>query len=129
MKARLAAFSFAALFGLIGVSAWATGHQSIAVAIADLLAQPAAGNNPWLVATLFDAYFGFLWFWLWVAYKEQGLFKPLLWLLLIMLLGNMAMAAYMLVQLWRLPSAATAEQLLLRQPRADRPERQPLLPN
>lgn len=117
MKARVAGFSLAALFGLIGVSAWATGHQSIVVAIRDLVANPAAGNNPWLVATLFDAYFGFLWFWLWVAYKETSAVARGVWLLLILLLGNMAMAAYMLLKLWRLPADATVADLLLR-PRA-----------
>ena len=114
MKVRIAAFSLAALFGLIGVSVWATGHQSIAVAISDLVANPAGGNNPWLVATLFDAYFGFLWFWLWVAYKESGWLARMVWLVLILLTGNMAMAIYMLIQLRRLAPDATIEQLLLR---------------
>jgi len=116
MKPRIAAFALAALLGLVGVSIWASGHQSIAVAINDLIINPAGGNNPWLVATLFDAYFGFLWFWLWVAYKERGWLARGAWLLLILLLGNMAMAAYMLIQLLRLPSGATVEQLLLRRP-------------
>lgn len=118
MKLGMGVFACTALIGLIGVSVWATGHQSIAVAIADLMAQPGAGNNPWLVATLFDAYFGFLWFWLWVAYKETGWLARGLWLVLILLTGNMAMAAYMLIQLWRLPAGASVEQLLLRRPSA-----------
>ena len=114
MKAGIAAFALAALLGLIGVSIWATGHQSIVVAINDLIANPAGGNNPWLVATLFDAYFGFLWFWLWVAYKEAGWLARGVWLVLILLMGNIAMAIYMLIQLWQLPAGASAEQLLLR---------------
>lgn len=118
MKPIVATMALAALFGLIGVSIWATGHQSIAVAIADMVANPAGGNNPWLVATLFDAYFGFLWFWLWVAYKETGWLARGVWLVLILLLGNMAMAAYALIQLWRLPPGASIEQLLLRRPSA-----------
>lgn len=116
MKPIVALFALVALFGLIGVSGWATGHQNIAVAINDLIANPASGNNPWLVATLFDAYFGFLWFWLWVAYKETSLAARLLWLVLILALGNMAMAAYALIQLWRLPAGARIEDLLLRRP-------------
>lgn len=114
MKAGLCAFALAALLALVGVSIWATGHQSIVPAIADLWANPAAGNNAWFWATLADAYFGFLWFWLWVAYKETSAAARLLWLLLILGLGNMAMAAYMLIQLWRLPPGAGPEQLLLR---------------
>jgi hypothetical protein len=114
MKARLLALSLASLFGLIGVSVWATGHQSIAIPVADLIHNPSGGNNPWLIATLFDAYFGFLWFWAWVAYKESSWLARGGWLVLILGLGNMAMAAYMLRELYRLPAGATAEQLLLR---------------
>lgn len=116
MKASVALFAVMVLAALIGVSIWATGHQSIAVAIADLIASPAGGNNPWMVATLFDAYFGFIWFWLWVAYKETGWPARLIWLLLILLMGNMAMASYVLIALWRLPAGASVEQLLLRRP-------------
>lgn len=116
MKAGLMLFSLLVLAALVGVSIWATGHVSIVVSIRDLLAQPGAGNNPWLVATLFDAYFGFLWFWLWIAYKEHSWVVSGLWLAVILLLGNMAMAAYMLVQLWKLPPGADARTLLLRQP-------------
>jgi len=114
MKTLVATFAVLAFAGLVGVSVWATGHQSIAVPIRDLIADPAGGNNPWLVATLFDAYFGFLWFWLWVAYKESSWLARGVWLVLILLTGNMAMAVYVLIQLWRLPAGAGAEQLLLR---------------
>lgn len=36
------------------------------------------------------------------------------WLLLLMILGNIAIAVYVLIQLFRLPSSATAEDFLLR---------------
>lgn len=114
MKAGLMLFSWVVLAGLVGVSAWATGHVSIVPAINDLLAQPQAGFNPWFVATLFDAYFGFLWFWLWIAYKETSLAARGGWLVGVLLLGNMAMAVYMLLQLRRLPPNPTAADLLLR---------------
>lgn len=114
MKPGLTLFSIVVLAALIGVSIWATGHIAIMPTIDDVIARPDAGNNPWLVATLFDAYFGFLWFWLWVAYKERSWIARGLWLVLILALGNIAMAAYMLLQLWKLPSGATARDLLLR---------------
>lgn len=114
MKSALLLLSLAALGGLIGVSFWAAGHIGIQHSIADLLAQPAAGNNPWLWATLADAYFGFLWFWAWVAYKERRWAARLGWLLAILATGNMAMAVYMLIQLARLPAQATVADLLLR---------------
>lgn len=114
MKASLRAFALLVLFALVAVSVWASKQVSIVPAIQELLAQPAAGYNPWFVATLFDAYFGFLWFWLWVAYKETTPTARLLWLLLILALGNMAMAAYVLLQLRKLPPDAGVESLLLR---------------
>ncbi len=114
MKAKLTAFSLAALFALIGVSVWATGHVGVVPAINDLLANPGAGFNPWFVATLFDAYFGFLWFWLWIAYKETSLVVRLIWLIVLLLAGNIGMAAYMLIQLYKLPPKARMEDLLLR---------------
>lgn len=114
MKAGLMLFSWFVLAGMVGVSVWATGNVSIVPAINDLLSQPQAGFNPWFVATLFDTYFGFLWFWLWIAYKETSLTARGAWLIGVLLLGNITMAIYMLLQLWRLPPNPTAADLLLR---------------
>lgn len=71
-------------------------------------------SDPWFLATLADAYFGFLTFYVWVAYKEAGLVKRFVWFVLIMTLGNIAMASYLLWQLWRLDPRATPTDLLLR---------------
>jgi len=116
MREKLALFSVAAFGALVAVSIWASLKIGVMATIADLFAQPGAGNNPWLVASLFDAYFGFLWFWLWVAYKEKTWLARGAWLVLILLGGNMAMAAYVLLALRRLPKNAPVEALLLRAP-------------
>jgi hypothetical protein len=108
------AFAVIAILGLIGVSIWAASHVGIVPAIRDLIANPSAGHTPWLVATLLDAYFGFLWFWLWIAYKETRWAPRLLWLVLVLGLGNIAMGAYMLIRIAQLPKGATFEDLLLR---------------
>jgi hypothetical protein len=71
-------------------------------------------GNPWAVATLYDAYFGFITFWLWVAYKEKTLWSRLLWLVLILALGNIAMSLYVLIQLFRLRPDQPVEALLWR---------------
>jgi len=71
-------------------------------------------THPWFIATLFDCYFGFLTFYIWLAYKETGWFARATWLVAILLLGNIAMSSYMLVMLFRLPANATMEQVLLR---------------
>jgi len=56
----------------------------------------------WFKATLVDAYFGFLTFFVWVAYKERRIWRKVLWFVLIMCLGNVAMSCYILIELFRL---------------------------
>jgi hypothetical protein len=69
-------------------------------------------GNPWAVATLYDAYFGFITFWVWVAYKERTMWARVLWLLLILALGNIAMSFYVLIQLFRLKPGQPVEAVL-----------------
>jgi predicted permease len=71
--------------------------------------------HPWFIATLCDTYFAFLTFWAWLAYKETSNVARGLWLIAILLLGNIAMASYMLILLFRLPANASIEQVILRQ--------------
>ena len=71
-------------------------------------------SHPWFIATLFDTYFGFLTFWLWLAYRETSWISRILWLIAILALGNIAMSSYMLILLWRLPINAGVRQVLLR---------------
>jgi len=68
----------------------------------------------WFRATLADAYCGFLFFWLWVAWREQSAAKGALWFVLIMALGNLAMAGYVLLQLRALKPGDGIEALLQR---------------
>ena len=75
---------------------------------------PLFGANPWAVATLYDAYCGFLTFWVWVAYKERAPWSRGLWFLLVMGLGNVAMSAYVLKELFKLKPEEPAWNLLRR---------------
>ncbi|HVE16133.1 MAG TPA: DUF1475 family protein [Chthoniobacterales bacterium] len=75
---------------------------------------PAVTGDPWFQATMFDAYFGFLTFFVWVAYKERSMISRFGWLVAILLLGNMAMATYALIQLFRVPANASIRDVLLR---------------
>lgn len=120
MKAGLGLYAVLAFCSLVGVSIWATGHVSIVPAIQDLIANPAANYNAWFVATLFDTFYAFGWFWLWIAYKERSWLARGLWLIAVLATGNMAMAVYALIQLVQLPANATVEDFLLRRPRAVR---------
>lgn len=90
----------------------ATIHASLDTAIWQL--PPSLTSDPWFQATLFDAYFGFLTFFIWVAYKENHVVRSIIWFVLIMLLGNMAMASYALIQLFRVPADAPLRDVLLR---------------
>ena len=65
-------------------------------------------------ATQADAYCGFLFFWLWVAWREQSTTKGALWFVLIMALGNLAMASYVLLQLRHIPRGETLDRLFSR---------------
>ena len=97
------------LVTMLCATSWA-GHQCA------LWKTPeAVVTHPWFIATMFDTYFGFLTFYIWLAYKETGLVARIGWLIAILLLGNIAMSAYMLITLFRLPATATIEQVLLRQ--------------
>jgi len=64
--------------------------------------QASFTGNPWAWATLYDAYFGFLTFFCWVAWRERSLISKIIWFILIMLLGNIAMSFYVLLQLFAL---------------------------
>lgn len=104
------------LVSMLAVTGWASRHT----ALWDIPRE--VGGHPWFLATLADAYFGFLTFWCWVAYRERTWPRRLGWLVAILLLGNIAMAVYLLMLLFRLPADAPLERLLLRPaPREDRP--------
>jgi hypothetical protein len=98
MRAFLIAL-FAAIFVvMIGVTLWAGSRSSLM----DPAVRAAFNAQPWAIATLFDAYCGFITFFVWVAYRERGAGIKILWLVLILLLGNIAMSLYVLLQLFRM---------------------------
>jgi hypothetical protein len=68
--------------------------------------------NPWAMATLYDAYAGFITFFVWVAYKENALWRKVVWLVAILGLGNIAMSLYVLIQLFRLKPEEPASRIL-----------------
>ena len=70
-------------------------------------------SDVWFQATLLDAYFGFLTFYVWVAWKERTLAGRIFWFVLIMALGNMAMSAYVILQLVRLPAESRPHDILV----------------
>ena len=102
---------FAAIFlWMVGMTTYVSLHKSIMLAGSEFSWQ----TSPWAVATLFDAYFGFTTFFVWVCFKERTNAARVLWFFLIMALGNIAMSAYVLRQLFKLGDDEPLSNLLLR---------------
>jgi hypothetical protein len=99
---------FSCIFlSLFVCSVWAAIHQSMSA-----WGGLTGPDRYWTIATLMDAYFGFLTFYVWVFYKETRWRPRLRWLVGIMVLGNMAMSSYVLLQLWRLRRNEAAASIL-----------------
>jgi len=100
---------FAAIFlVMIGVTVWSASRSSLM----DPAVRAAFNAQPWAIATLFDAYCGFITFFVWVACRERGAGIKILWLVLILLLGNIAMSLYVLLQLFRMKRDEPLSSLL-----------------
>ncbi len=104
----LRVFFIIVLVSMLGVTSWA----STQCALWDI--PGSVGGHPWFIATLFDTYWAFLTFYCWLAYKERSWLARIGWLVGVLLLGNIAMAVYMLIQLFRVPATARMEDILLR---------------
>lgn len=91
---------------------WVTVRATLDYSLTEVGA--SIGADPWFHATLADAYFGFLTFYCWVFYLERTAGRRALWFVAILILGNIAMAAYALDRLFRLPADAGAADILLR---------------
>ena len=102
------------LFGAILVAMLlVTGWASLAQPVwqwRGLVNQP---DRAWTIATLADAYAGFLTFYAWVCYKERWPGR-VGWFVLVMLFGNIAMSLYVLRELGRLPPGEPLSRLLTR---------------
>ncbi|MDP2137397.1 MAG: DUF1475 family protein [Candidatus Didemnitutus sp.] len=101
MKNPLLLWSLRALFlivlaSMLFVTSWASTQCPLFAIPADVL------RHPWFIATLVDAYWGFVTFYVWAAWKERGGAARALWLVAVLLLGNIAMAVYFLRELFSL---------------------------
>jgi hypothetical protein len=100
---------FSSIFLALAIcTAWASVHQPV-LRWGGLTSGP---DRYWTIATLMDAYFGFLTFYVWVFFKETRHLPRIAWFVAIMCLGNMAMAAYVLLQLVRLRSDQEVSAIL-----------------
>ena len=97
---------FASIFVFMTVM---TIRTSLQVSLWSALSTFAA--SPWSMATLYNAYCGFITFFCWVAWRERSFGIKILWFVLIMALGNIAMSLYVLIQLFGLKREESASAL------------------
>ena len=109
MKKSLFVLFTVILLSMMAMTFWESMNRSV------FQAGRGLWPDPWFLTTLLDAYFGFIIFYVWVAYKERTTLSRILWFLLIMALGNMAAAFYILLQLGKLRSVDPWEKLFLRE--------------
>lgn len=95
-----------ALASMLWVTTWASLRCPLFAVPRDVYA------HPWFVATLFDAYWGFATFFVWVCYKQTSWLARAAWFVAILLLGNIAMASYCLRELFCLPPNGDPSELL-----------------
>jgi hypothetical protein len=106
-------FFFLILGSMLGVTGWAASQ-------CPLFSVPReVATHPWFIATLFDAYWGFLTFYVWVFFQQTAWVSRLAWLIAILLLGNIAMALYCLAALFRVPVSTPLANVLTT--KTDRP--------
>lgn len=109
----LRAFFVVVIVSMVAITGWAGLQQPLGE-----FARSPTFRDPWVLATLADAYWAFLTFFVWVAWKECSWTARALWFVGIVLLGNMAMSAYMLAELFavspREPAARALDQVFTR---------------
>ena len=66
---------------ILAVMTWGTVRASLQQAMFDI--PPEVTGNPWFQVTLFDAYFAFITFYVWIAWKERNLAARILWLIVV----------------------------------------------
>ena len=102
---------FSAIFlWMVGMTTYVSIHKALWLAGSEF----SWARSPWALVTLFDAYFGFVTFFVWVCFKERALAAKVLWFLLIMGPENNAMSGYVLILLLKLQPDEPLSELLLR---------------
>ncbi|MFA6962850.1 MAG: DUF1475 family protein [Opitutaceae bacterium] len=96
---------FAVIACMLAVTGWASAQ----CALFDIPRE--VFTHPWFIATLFDVYWAFIAFYVWVAWKEQSLGARILWFVAIILWGNIAMALYFLIELFRIQKSEQLDEV------------------
>jgi hypothetical protein len=97
------------LGSMLAITSWAGMHQSLSA-----FAHSATFRDPWVIATLFDAYWAFVAVFVWVAWKERSMAARVLWFVSLIALGNLAIAGYFLRELFSVPADGPLDPVLAR---------------
>lgn len=108
MKPALMAFYVLVFAGMVVGLSLASLHQNMFEAGGALM------RDPWFVVTLVDVYLALATIALWIAWKERFGLRAWVWVLAVLALGNVGVAAYLLVQLGRWRPADGVAALLTR---------------
>ena len=104
----LRALFIVVIASMLAVTTWASLHTPIFSIPRDVF------THPWFIATLFDAYWAFIAFYVWVAWKEQSAAARIGWFVAIIALGNIAMAVYLLRELFAVPANGPLDPVFTR---------------
>ena len=104
----LRALFIVVIASMLAVTGWASLHTPLFAIPREVF------GHPWFIATLFDAYWAFVTFYVWVAWKEQSLAARLLWFVAVIALGNIAMALYFLRELFGVPAQGPLDAVFTR---------------
>ena len=83
------ALCLASLLVFLGSIVWAAGEEGLGEGLRKLL------DHPWGVVTLIDLYAGFFFVGAWLCVVEKGKVTLVLWLILLLCLGNVATLLYL----------------------------------
>jgi hypothetical protein len=72
------------------------------------------GSIPWMRATLWDFYANIAVLWAWVVYRESSWTVRIVWLVLFVGLGSIAVISYVLLRLFALNPGDGLDRVLLR---------------
>ncbi len=96
------------LLSMLAVTSWASLQTPLFEIPREVL------RHRWFIATLFDAYWAFIVFYVWAAWKEQSLAARVLWFIAVIALGNITMAVYFLRELFRVPASGSLDPVFTR---------------
>ena len=102
----LRALFLVVLASMLAVTSWASWRCPLFAVPREVF------THPWFIATLFDTYWAFVTFFVWVCWKQTSGLARAAWFVAIMLLGNIAMAAYCLSELFSVPRGSDLAPLL-----------------